>query len=102
MLIELKKFGTLLMSRQSGKESFLALNPRLKEISAGEEIEVDFAGVDVFSPSWGDEFLTPLFQLFKDRMTLKNADNPSVRASLEILRDLPDGISFRSSGETRK
>jgi hypothetical protein len=85
MNIELKKFGTTLISRQTGREAFSALQPFLKDAKDDEIIKVDFDGVFVFSPSWGDEFLTPLFNKYGDRLLLKNTTNPSVEATLEIL-----------------
>ena len=85
MIIELKKFGTALISRQTGREAFSAFNPVLKDLRDGENIEVNFDGVITFSPSWGDEFLTPLLDKYGARLALMNTNNPSVRATLEIL-----------------
>ncbi|MBU4360341.1 STAS-like domain-containing protein [Candidatus Parcubacteria bacterium] len=85
MTIFLKKFGTLLNSRMSGKEALAAFQPSLKGVRNDEKVEVDFEGVDVFTPSWGDEFLSPLFERFGDRLTLKNTENLSVQASLKML-----------------
>lgn len=87
MIIELKKFGTTLISRQTGKEAFLAFQPALKSVKNGEVVEVDFAGVLTFSPSWGDEFLTPLLDKHGEKLLLKNTDNPSVKVTLEILQE---------------
>lgn len=84
MIISLKKFGTTLVSRPSGKEAWLAFQPVLNEISGDEEIIVDFDDV-VLTPSWADEFLTPLYKQFNDRVKLHNIDNPSVAATLTIL-----------------
>lgn len=85
MIIQLKKFGTTLVSRPSGKEAWLAFQPVLNETSIKEDIVVDFADVVVLTPSWADEFLTPLHQKFNGRVTLQNQDNPSVAATLAIL-----------------
>ncbi|MDD5750074.1 MAG: DUF4325 domain-containing protein [Candidatus Pacebacteria bacterium] len=85
MIIELKKFGTTLISRQTGREAFSALRPLLQDVQEDEIIEVDFDGVLTFSPSWGDEFLTPLLNAYGGKMILKNTGNPSVQATLEIL-----------------
>lgn len=85
MIIQLKKFGTTLVSRPSGKEAWLAFQPVLSEISSNEEIVVDFIDVVVLTPSWADEFLTPLRQKFNGRVKLQNIDNPSVVATLAIL-----------------
>ena len=85
MIIELKKFGTTLVSRPSGKEAWLAFQPILKDISNTEHIEVDFEGVMVLAPSWADEFLTPLRSRFNDKVKLVNTDNASIKATLAIL-----------------
>lgn len=85
MTIELKKFGTTLISRPSGKEAWLAFQPVLKEVPENEEIVVDFADVVVLTPSWADEFLTPLRSRFGERVKLLNTDNASVKATLAIL-----------------
>lgn len=84
MIIALKKFGITLISRPSGKEAWLAFQPVLNEVSEDEEIVVDFDGVIVLTPSWADEFLTPLHKRFNDRVKLRNTDNPSVAATLVI------------------
>ncbi|MDD4901581.1 MAG: DUF4325 domain-containing protein [Patescibacteria group bacterium] len=85
MKIELKKFGNILTSRQLGKEAFAAFLPNLKTLPKNEIIEVDFDGVDIFSPSWGDEFLTQLDKMFPGKMFLNATSNPSVNITLEIL-----------------
>ena len=85
MIIQIKKFGTTLVSRPSGKEAWLAFQPTLSNISGAEEIIVDFEGVAVLTPSWADEFLTPLQNRFGKQVSLISTDNPSVTASLAIL-----------------
>lgn len=94
MIIFLKKFGTTLISRQTGREAFLALQSLLKDIKESETIEIEFNGVLTFSPSWGDEFLTPLLNVYGDRLILKNTDNPSVNITLDIL-EKSIGKNFR-------
>ena len=85
MIIELKKFGTTLVSRPSGKESWLAFQPTLKEVGNEEQIFVDFSGVGVLTPSWADEFLTPLKDRYGDQVKLSETDNASIKATLSIL-----------------
>ncbi len=75
MIIFLKKFGTTLSSRQAGKESLAAFEPTLRDVKSEEEVIMDFEGVFVFTPSWGDEFLTPLLKRFGKRLILKNTEN---------------------------
>jgi hypothetical protein len=85
MTIFLKKFGTTLTGRQFGKESFSAFLPSLKRVKNDEMVEIDFEGVITFTPSWGDEFLSPLLNRFKNKLVLKNTENPSVQATLKML-----------------
>jgi hypothetical protein len=85
MIIQLKKFGITLVSRPSGKEAWLAFQPVLNQIVQEEKIVVDFNGVVVLTPSWADEFLTPLRGKFKERVEFRNINNPSVEATLAIL-----------------
>lgn len=86
MLIELKKFGNLLTSRQIGKEALAAIASQLPSENT-EKIIVDFLDVTTFSPSWGDEFLSPLQQKYQTNLFLKNTSNPSVKATIEILEE---------------
>ena len=90
MTIELKKFGTTLTSRDGGKEAYNAIQPSLVNLEESEELILDFNGVDTFSPSWGDEFLTNLFNKYKDKLVLVNTTNPSVKATLEMLSEIKD------------
>ena len=88
MIIYLKKFGTTLNGRQFGRESFAAFSPSLRDIGKNENVIVDFEGIITFTPSWGDEFLNPLIGRFGERLMLKNTENPSVQASLEMLEKI--------------
>lgn len=94
MRIMLSKFGDTLISRQAGKEAYGAFRPVLQEIKSDETIIIDFAGVVTFSPSWGDEFITPLFERFGDHIEFVHAtNNPSVRITLQLLEKIK-GKSF--------
>jgi len=88
MKIELKKFGSILVSRTNGREAFLAFQPILNSIEKDESIEIDFEGVVALGPSWGDEFLSPIFEKYTDRIKLINANNSSVEATLKILEEI--------------
>ena len=85
MIIKLNKFGTTLTSRQDGREAYKAYRSTLESVSAGEEIEIDFEGVITFTPSWADEFITPILNTYGERVKLLNKDNPSVEATLRLL-----------------
>ena len=93
MIIKLSKFGTTLTSRQTGKEAYAAFSPTLKNVPKKETIEIDFEGVNTFSPSWGDEFLTGLIRDYKDRVRLRRTDNLSVKTTIEMLEQV-NGYKF--------
>lgn len=88
MRIALKKFGTTLTSRQAGNEAFKAFQPQLRDVPESETVEIDFDGVLTLSPSWGDEFLTPLLLQFGTRLLLLPSDNLSVQATVRLLEDI--------------
>ncbi len=85
MIIQIAKFGSVLTSRQAGKEAYAAFAPLLAGAHPAEEIILDFDGVSTFSPSWGDEFLSPLQKRFNDQLLLKNTLNPSVSLTITTL-----------------
>ncbi len=88
MRIMLEKFGKTLTSRQLGSEAAKAFQPALRELGADESLEIDFAGVFTFSPSWADEFLTPLLGQLGDRLVLLPSDNLSVQATVKLLEEI--------------
>jgi len=88
MKIYLQKFGTTLISRQTGREAFAALQLQLGGLTENEILELDFEGVITFSPSWGDEFLSPLVKKYRNKLVLLNTQNLSVRATLELLEKI--------------
>lgn len=87
MKLELAKFGTTLISRELGSEAFKAFQSTLRKLSNEEILEIDFSGVLTFSPSWADEFLTPLLNLLENRLVLLESDNLSVQATIKILQE---------------
>lgn len=96
MRISLAKFGSTLMARDAGREAFNALQSTLEQIKSDEAVEIDFVGVNVFSPSWGDEVLGGLLRRFDDRIILYNTSNLSVKESLELLEKI-HGHKFRQA-----
>lgn len=88
MRIQVKKFGEVLTSRQSGREAYAALQPTLVGLAKDDTLTVDFEGVTVLSPSWADEFLTPLLQRLGDRLTLATLENPSVQLTIETIEGI--------------
>lgn len=87
MKLQLEKFGKTLIFRELGSEAFKAFQSTLREFSKDEELEIDFSGVLTLSPSWADEFLSPLLNQLGDKLTLLPSDNLSVHATLKILQE---------------
>lgn len=97
MLIQLKKFGTVLTSRQAGKEALAAFFPSLQSLKESEPVEISFEEVEVFSPSWGDEFLRPLHEKYGKGLFLHESDNASVTLTLKFLEEV-NHMRFTKSG----
>lgn len=93
MEIKIKKFGTLFTSRDDGREAYLAIQSELQKLDKNEDLILDFSGVNTFSPSWGDEFITKLYQSLSNKIILKNTKNKSVSFTLELLEEV-NNISF--------
>ena len=87
MTLKLKNFGQTLISRELGSEAFKAFQPTLRELPKDEVLEIDFSGVLTLSPSWADEFLTPLLNQLDARFILLPSDNLSVHATVKILQE---------------
>ena len=86
--LKLEKFGATLISRELGSEAFKALQPQLSRLPIEENLEIDFSGILTLSPSWADEFLSPLLVKLDDRLLLLPSDNLSVHATLKILEEV--------------
>ncbi len=81
-IIQLKKFGSVLISRPAGLEAFNAIRPQL---SPDAPIQIDFDQVLTVTPSWLDEFLTHLADYNGGRVELLPTKNASVLAALPVL-----------------
>lgn len=85
MTIEMKKIGTVLDARPEGREAFLGIRPTLPKIQG--TITLDFRDVDVLTPSFADEFISPLVERFPGNVHFCNTSNSSVRQTLEFLAE---------------
>jgi len=73
------------MSHPAGREAFLMAKAYVfKEIN-NDEIILDFNDVKVLAPSWADEFITGIKSEYHNTIQYINTDNPSVKASLNIV-----------------
>ncbi len=87
MKLELKKFGTTLSSRPLAKEARLSTQAyMLSDLKPNENIEVDFSGIEVLTPSWADEYISSLKKAYADRVVLLPSENMTVKMSLEFVK----------------
>ena len=86
--IQLKKFGKILNSRPAAKEAVL----RVKQIINGSEgnIILDFSDVDILTPSFADEFVKDLREIYKDKkIEFKGIEeNKLIKDTLEAVKAL--------------
>ena len=82
--IQLKKFGTVLISRPAGQEAFNAIRP---QFTPDMSFQIDFDEVLTVTPSWLDEFLTRLTDYNGGKVELLPTKNASVLAALPVLGD---------------
>lgn len=86
-ILQLKRFGTVLVSRPAGLEAFNAIRPTL---DPKLPIQIDFEGVLTVTPSWFDEFLTQLAEYTGGQVELLPTTNASLLAALPILATARD------------
>lgn len=75
----------MLISRPAGREAYLSAKAYLLK-NKPRDVEIDFGGVKVLTPSWLDEFYTLLKNDYPDvKIRLLKSDNPTVTASKSII-----------------
>ena len=89
MIIQLKKFGDTLVSRDAGKEALAAFQPTLQTLAPDEKIQIDFTDIFTFSPSWAAEFILVLQKQYGFRVELLPTKNLAVIMTLDFLKQLP-------------
>jgi len=86
MVIDILKFGDILISRPAGREAFLLARAYVfGDLNNEDEIVLDFDGVKVLTPSWADEFISGIKSEFPNSVEYINTENPSVKASLAFV-----------------
>ena len=94
MILELRKIGSVLDSRPAGREALLAIRPQLQ---GAKEIEIDFTDVNVLTPSFADEFITPLVEEYGEHISFRHTgSNITVGKTLAFLaEDWPAAARMR-------
>ncbi len=88
MILLMRNFGEKLDSRPAGREAWLAIQPRLREMQPDETVTLDFADVLLLTPSFADEFVTSFVHEYPVRVILSHTqENITVRKTLEFLSD---------------
>lgn len=86
MKLEIKRFGTHLISRPEGRDAALVIRNQFLAKSNDQTIELDFSDVKVLTPSWIDEVLQEIYKTYsKTKVQFTNTTNSSVQASLETV-----------------
>jgi len=85
LIIAVKKFGDILISRPAGREAASIMLSSFVPASNTEAIELDFNGVRVVAPSWLDEVLTALRDKYGERVRCLDSDNLSLVESLKAV-----------------
>jgi hypothetical protein len=87
MIIDISKFGTMLLSRPAGREAFLSARAYLVPKEKKDEIiELDFSQVKVLTPSWADEFVRGFEEEYgKEKIKIIEGNNLSVKTTFETL-----------------
>lgn len=91
MILELKKFGTILNNRTTAREAVL----RARQIVNGEkdtpdDLVLDFTGVNIMTPSFADQFISGLKELFpKKEIKFKGTESNQVLKDVLHLIEKP-------------
>lgn len=79
MTLQMIKFGNILNSRPTGQEAVLRAKQIINGSNDSEGIIVDFSDVEVLTPSFADEFVKGLKEIYKDKkITFEGITNNSV------------------------
>lgn len=86
MIIKLKKFGDMLISRPAGHDAALAFAAYHNKPQKEETLEIDFEGVLVLAPSFIHEFVIVLAEKYPNtRVVFLPCQNKSVVESLKFV-----------------
>ncbi len=86
VIIDISKFGNILISRPNGREAALIMLSSFKPTNDQDAIELDFSQVDVVAPSWLDEVLTALSKAYGSKRIKCSPDtNVTLQESLKVI-----------------
>ncbi len=87
MVLQMIKFGNILNSRPAGREAVLRAKQIINGSSDSGGIMLDFSSVEILTPSFADEFIKGLKEIYKDKkVTFEGIDNnPVIEDTLTTL-----------------
>jgi hypothetical protein len=88
MVVKIRNFGDVLMSRPAGREAFLLSRAYVfREKKPEEDIVLDFSGIKVMTPSWLDEFVQGIKSEYHCGLSYQHTENPTVTRTLNTIGD---------------
>ena len=79
MTLQMIKFGNILNSRPAGREAVLRAKQIINGSNDAEGIILDFSEVQVLTPSFADEFINGLKELYQNKkITFKGVTNNTI------------------------
>lgn len=86
MKIEMRKFGSLLNGRPAGKEVALRIFQIVNGFINDKEIVLDFAGVEILTPSFADELINLLREKYGEKeIKIENTETPAVKDTMALI-----------------
>lgn len=67
MTLQMIKFGNILNSRPAGREAGLRAKQIINGSNESEDVVLDFSNVEVLTPSFADEFVKGLKEIYPDK-----------------------------------
>ena len=79
MILRMIKFGNILNSRPAGREAVLRAKQIINGSNDAEGIILDFSEVEILTPSFADEFINGLKELYQNKkITFKGVTSNTI------------------------
>lgn len=87
MVLQMIKFGKILNSRPAGREAVLRVKQIINGSNDDKDIVLDFSSVELLTPSFADEFISGLKDLYKNKTVKLQGfeNNPVIKDTLFAL-----------------
>ncbi len=87
LVLQISKYGQFLTSRPEGREAALAAWAYHENLHKSSEVNFDFTGVIVLTPSWLSEFVNTLRDHGIKKINYQAEQNLSVQRSIQTVCD---------------